>query len=94
MVLGYAAHPGICRCGTLIPPDWVVYRVDNLPEAQVALFRHQVFCSERCLHAYCLETLETLEALDTPVSRKLVNDLREFRTALSQNLATILDPPR
>ena len=93
IVLGYVAHPGTCRCGMAIPLDWVVYRVGGLPEAEMALFRDQVFCSARCLHAFCLETLETLEALDTPRSRELVSDLREFRLALSQDLATVLDPP-
>jgi len=94
IVLGYVGHPGICRCGTLIPIDWVVYRVDSLPDGQMDLFRNLMFCSERCLRAHCLETLERLEALDTPASRKLVSDLREFRRALSENLETILDTPQ
>ena len=94
IALGYVAHSGICRCGTLIPLDWVVYRVDSLPDGPTDLFRDLVFCSERCLRAYCLETIETLEALDTPESQRLVSDLREFRIALSRSLQTILDTPQ
>jgi hypothetical protein len=90
---GYIAHPGTCRCGKRIPVDWVAFRVTSLPDAQQVLFRDQVFCSRGCLRAFCWEILKTLEELDTPVSKTVVTDLREFRRELAQALAAIQDPP-
>ncbi len=89
--LGYTPGARKCRCGTLIPPDWVVYRIASLPDSQQSLFHDQVFCSAKCLRAFCLETLETLAALDTPTSKQVVSDLHEVSLQLAQTIATILD---
>jgi hypothetical protein len=68
----------------------VVYRIVSLPDSQESLFQDWVFCSRKCLRAFCLETLETLAALDTPASRLLVSDLHDVSEELAQTISTML----
>jgi hypothetical protein len=79
-----------CRCGSRIPAGGEVLHV-TATESSEPLFRHQVFCSMSCIRAFCLESLETLEALDTPASNALVTDLRAFHRGIAEMLALILD---
>jgi hypothetical protein len=64
--------------------------VATLSRSTEDLFRDQVFCSVTCLRAFCLETLEILDALDTPGSGAVVSDLHELYQGLAETLATIL----
>ena len=60
-----------------------------VPPSVEDLFPRGVFCSVECIRAFCLETLEMLEALDTPNSRSMVTDLREVHRELEETLAAI-----
>ena len=79
-----------CRCGTRIPAGGEVLHVTATKSTE-PLFRDQVFCSTNCIRAFCLESLETLEALDTPASNALVSDLHAFYRGIAEMLALILD---
>jgi hypothetical protein len=84
-----ATESHVCRCGTVIRPGERVFTVATLaPRAQV-LFESEVFCSDECICAFCLESLETLDAIDTPASTGLVHDLRETRQGLAETFAAI-----
>ncbi|MGA7860547.1 MAG: hypothetical protein WCB19_01650 [Thermoplasmata archaeon] len=65
-------------------------RVESLPESAAELFRDRSFCSVRCLRAFSLESLETLDGLDTPEARDVVSDLHELYQAMAQTFAQIL----
>jgi hypothetical protein len=67
-----------CRCGTRIAPGEVGFEVITLPEDLEHLFRGRTFCSLRCISAYCLESLEILDALDTPEARAMAAGLHEL----------------
>jgi len=82
-----------CRCGTRIPAGGTVFGVTVVPPSLEDLFRGGVFCSVECIRAFCLETLEILQALDTPNSKSMVTDLREVHRELEETLATIRERP-
>ena len=70
-----------------------MFGITTVPSALKDLFRGGVFCSVRCIRAFCLETLEMLEALGTPNSQSMVTDLYEVHRELAQTLATIHGRP-
>lgn len=74
-----------CRCGTQLKPGSRVREVEGLPEELQVFLRGEVFCSLRCVRAFFLETLRTLEHLDSPAAELVVTDLRAiyFKTALA-----------
>jgi len=78
-----------CRCGTRVPPGGMVFGVTFIPPSLEDLFRGGVFCSVGCIRAFCLESLEILDALDTPSSKSMVTDLNEVRRVITETLATI-----
>jgi hypothetical protein len=71
-----------CRCGTRLGPGQKRLHVESLSSASDSLFRDQTFCSPRCIRQFCLESLETLDGLDTPESSAIVADFHEFYTGL------------
>lgn len=79
-----------CRCGARIPPGGTVFGVTAVSPSSQDLFRDQVFCSVRCIGAFCLESLEVLDLLDTPGSRAVVSDLHELHREVSNVLASTL----
>jgi hypothetical protein len=85
-----ASAPEKCRCGTLIPTGGAVFHV-TATESSERLFRNQVFCSPGCVRAFCLESLETLEALDTPASNAIVSDLHGLHREIAETLVMTLD---
>jgi len=66
-----------------------VFGITFVPSSLKDLFRGGVFCSVRCIRAFCLETLEMVEALDTPNSKMMVTDLHEVHRELSETLAML-----
>jgi hypothetical protein len=84
--------PGVtvCRCGTRIGEREIMVRVQNLPDPAAQMFRDQGFCSVRCLRAYCLESLEALDAMDTPEARAIVSDIHALHQAVAVTFAEIL----
>ena len=66
-----------------------MFGIMDVPPSLKDLLRGGVFCSVRCIRAFCLETLEMLEAIDTPNSRLMVTDLHEVHRELSETLATL-----
>lgn len=66
---------GICRCGTRVPAGVTGAEVQGLPPSVQELFTQRTFCSVKCVRAFCLESLEALDALDTPSSHSVVTDL-------------------
>jgi hypothetical protein len=69
-----------------------VFGVTVIPPSLRDLFRGGVFCSVGCIRAFCLESLEMLEALDTPNSEAMITDLHEVHLGLEETLATIQNP--
>ena len=53
------------------------------------LFRGRIFCSLRCIGAYCLESLEILDAPDTPDSKAKAHDLRELHHEVAEIQAKV-----
>lgn len=68
-------------------------RVEALSSTFEVLFRGQVFCSPRCIRQFCLESLETLDALDTPESASTVTDVHEMYAGVAELFAAILGSP-
>jgi hypothetical protein len=79
-----------CRCGTRIPSGGTVFGVTAASPSSEDLFRDQVFCSLKCILAFCLESLEILDALDTPSSKTVVTDLHELYRGVAETMATLL----
>lgn len=61
-----------------------------LPNPVESIFRGVLFCSPKCLRAFCLESLETLDAMDTPKSEEMVTDLHELTLEVAQTLVAVL----
>ena len=49
-----------------------------------------MFCSVKCIRAFCLESLETLDGLDTKQSKTVVTDIHELYQGLAESFAKIL----
>lgn len=82
--------PTVCRCGTHLAPGVALFEVDGVPASAVEIFEGRVFCSVRCIRAFCLESLETVDSLDTSKSKAVVSDLHEFYQGLAETFAKIL----
>lgn len=80
----------VCRCGTRIGLQELMVQVLNLPEPAARMFHDQGFCSVKCLRAFCLESLEMLDALDTPEARAIVSDIHALHQAVALTFAEIL----
>lgn len=85
-------QPEKCRCGVRIAPGQKLLRVESVSLTSDLLFRGQVFCSARCLRQFCLESMETLDGLDTPESNAVVADFHEFYTGLTEIFSAALGP--
>jgi hypothetical protein len=81
--------PVKCRCGTHVPPGEEIVSLSTVPRSLASIFRGGVFCSPKCLRAFCLETFEIVDALDTPAATAMVTDLHELYRAISSTLARI-----
>lgn len=64
-----------CTCGTRIAAGDTVYSMSEPSESLASLLRGIQFCSPKCVRAFCLEALQTLDAFDTPSTRDTVTDL-------------------
>jgi len=82
---------GRCRCGTDIQPGDKVLRVESITPVSEVLFRRQMFCSARCVRMFCLESMETLAALDTPSSASVVSDIHELYAGVAELFAETLE---
>lgn len=82
--------PVKCRCGTRIESGGTVLSVTGLPMSLEDLFREVIFCSPKCARTFCLESLETLDALDTSDARAMVSDLHELAMEVATTLISIL----
>lgn len=78
-----------CRCGVRIPAGGSVLGLTFVPSSLEHLFRGGVFCSVGCIRAFCLESLEILDSVDTPSSRAMVTDLAEVHRGVVEALAAI-----
>jgi hypothetical protein len=67
-----------------------VFGVSTVSSSSEDFFRDQVFCSVRCIGAFCLESLEVLELLDTPRARATVSDLHELHREVAETLAQVV----
>lgn len=79
-----------CRCGVDVAVGEPTFRVVPLSPASELLFRDQVFCSTGCIRNFCLESLETLDALDTPDSVAVVRDVHELYRDVAETYAAML----
>jgi hypothetical protein len=80
----------VCRCGTRIPAGGRVIKVEGLTEPAADLFSSQGFDSVKCLRAFALESMEQLDAMDTPRARAIVSDLHEIYRGIAAAFAQIL----
>jgi NAD(P)-dependent dehydrogenase (short-subunit alcohol dehydrogenase family) len=78
-----------CRCGTRIAPGSSVLRLVTTEADVASMFRGRVFCSERCIRAFILESLETLASIDTAASNAVVTDLHELFRELAETLSAV-----
>jgi hypothetical protein len=62
----------------------------NLPDPLAGLFKGRSFDSVRCLRAFCLESMELLDGLDTRAASATVTDLHELYQELARTFAQIL----
>ena len=85
-----ASVPEKCSCGRAIAVGEPAFRVLALSPASELLFRNQVFCSSGCLRSFCLESLETLDALDTTESAAVVKDVHDLYRGVAETFAAIL----
>ncbi len=83
--------PATCRCGVRIPAGGTVYRISTHSSSSHGLFDGQVYCSPRCIRLFLLESLETLDAIDTPASQSVVTDLHELYQGVAEIYAAVLD---
>ncbi len=89
IVKSETAVPVQCRCGTRIANGGAVYEVASLPASLEGVFGGVVFCSTKCVRAFCLESLELLDALDTEDARETVTDLHELNMEVAMTLVAI-----
>jgi len=80
----------MCRCGTSIPTGEIVFRVTSVSASSDSLFRDRASCSLNCIRAFCHESLETLERLDSLLSKAVVSDLHELYRGLAETFAEIV----
>lgn len=79
-----------CRCGAQISGGSTLYWVTSLPNPADGIFEGVVFCSPKCIHAFCLESLEALDAMDVPSARSTVTDLHELTLEVAKTLVALL----
>jgi hypothetical protein len=79
-----------CTCGTQLSIGATVCEVRPIPASLEYLFRRRSFCSPRCVQAFCLESLEILDSLDTPASKITIIDLHEFTMEVATMLVASL----
>jgi hypothetical protein len=79
-----------CRCGARIASGGTVFEVTTLPASLEGVFRGTIFCSPRCLRAFCLESLELLDLLDTEEAKVTVTDLHELNMEVAMTLVAVL----
>jgi hypothetical protein len=79
--------PRKCRCGAPIPSAGTVIRVTSASDSLESLFRDEVFCSPNCVRAFCLESLEIVGPLDTPIARAIVSDLHDLHRGLTETMS-------
>ncbi len=80
-----------CRfCNTTIPTGGAVYTITTVPPSLEYVFRGGIFCSEKCIRGFCLESLEILDTLATLSPKAMVTDLHEPRLGATQTLVSVL----
>lgn len=84
-----ATGPRRCRCGTWVGRGDRMYQITPDSSFSGHLFDGQVFCSGRCVRAFCLESLETMDAIDTPAATMVVSDLHDAHQELVDTLAAL-----
>lgn len=67
-----------------------VFTLIDLPPTLEGLFAGAKFCSPKCVRAFCLESLETLDALDTAEAKELVTDIHELNMDVAITLVAVL----
>ena len=86
-----AAQSGVCRCGTRFACGDGVYGVSDTSPTVATLLNGEMFCSRACVRAWFLETLNELDAIDTPANEMVIVDLRSAFVNLALDFATIVD---
>jgi len=79
-----------CRCGARIRRGKLAFELARVPPTFESLLGTRILCSVRCVHTFCLESLDILDPLDTPESRATILELRELHRRAHDMLATIL----
>lgn len=85
-----ATIPARCTCGTPIKPGAREYTLTALPDSVESIFRGVSFCSPKCLRTFCLNSLETLDAIDLPSAPRIVTDLHELMVGVTTILVAVL----
>ncbi len=80
-----------CRCGTHVSPGGQIISLASVPGSLRSIFRGGVFCSSKCVRAFCLESLEIVDALDSPAASEMVTDLHDLYRAIALMLASTLE---
>jgi hypothetical protein len=89
-----ASTPTKCWCETRIDTGAPGFLVESLRGTVESVFLGRIFCSEKCVRAFCLEALNILDGLDTPKSRSVVRDLHELYHGLAETFVDIVEETR
>lgn len=81
--------PKSCRCGTRLPSGTARLVVRGVPPNVATLFERQAFCSRKCVRAFFLEAMETLDGLSTQGAEETVSDLRTVYQATAHSFADL-----
>ena len=84
------AIPVTCSCGTRVPGGGKVFGLTALPASLESMFSGAIFCSPKCVRAFCLESLELLDSLDTEDAKATVTDLHELNMEVAMMLVAVL----
>ena len=88
-----AVGESACRCGTLLARGSRVLEVEGLPPEVRGLLDERTFCSPRCVRAAFLELLNSIDQLETPAAKEVVEDLGVTFAELATALGQALSPP-
>jgi len=80
----------VCQCKSVIAAGNPLFLVEGVPSDVREIFEGRAFCSVRCIHAFCLDSLATLETLDTTGSKAIVTDLHDLYEGLAAAFSQIL----
>jgi len=85
-----AAMLEVCTCGNKIAAGQKGFQVTGVPVSLETILGRRSFCSAACIRAFCLESLEMFDSMESTTSRTTVTDLHELNMDLAAALVALL----